>query len=149
MAFEVTSDLRLELSYLNYISYHASLACKSFLEMIQTTMTGQLSSIDERCTLVKSSAFAAWARSTNLRPALRKLTPDNMVLTKTVTIAFVAHFGGICPCVVGNHEITNALGLGTCQMATMPLSASSASARGQHPTTQPRKRIILRAVISL
>ena len=56
MALEVTSDLRFELSNLNYICYHAFLACKGFLEMIQTTppmTTGQLSSIDERCTLVK------------------------------------------------------------------------------------------------
>ena len=52
MALEVTSDLRFELSKLNYICYHASMACKGFLEMIETT--GQLSSIDECCTLVKS-----------------------------------------------------------------------------------------------
>ena len=53
MALEVTSDLRFKLSNLNYMCYHASLACKGFLEMIEIT-TGQLSSIDERCTLVKS-----------------------------------------------------------------------------------------------
>ena len=57
MALEVTSDLRFELSNLNYICYHASLACKGFLEIIQTTTTGQLSSIDERCTLVKRSSL--------------------------------------------------------------------------------------------
>ena len=54
MALEVTSDLRFELSNLNYICYHASLACKGFLEMIET---GQLSSIDERCTLVKIKEY--------------------------------------------------------------------------------------------
>ena len=57
MSLEVKSDFKIELIDLNYLGVHASLTCKGFLEMIhtnkQTTTTGQLSSIDERCTLVK------------------------------------------------------------------------------------------------
>ena len=54
MTSEVTSDLKIELSDLDYLGSHASLAYKGFLEMIETTTTGQLSLIDERCTLVKN-----------------------------------------------------------------------------------------------
>ena len=53
MTSEVTSDLKIELSDLDYLCFHVSLACKGFLEMIQMTMMGQISSIDEHCTLVK------------------------------------------------------------------------------------------------
>ena len=52
MTVEVKCNLRFELSDLNYLCSHAFLACKGFLETIH--MTGQLSLIDERCTLVKS-----------------------------------------------------------------------------------------------
>ena len=60
MTSQVTSDLRFEISNLNcpgtYVhvasnSSHASLACKGFLEMIDTD---QISFVDERCTLVKT-----------------------------------------------------------------------------------------------
>ena len=55
MTSEVKADLKIELSDLNSLCSHASLASKGFLGMIHTTdgWTGQLSSIDERCTLVK------------------------------------------------------------------------------------------------
>ena len=36
MTSEVTSDLKIELSDLNYLGSHASLAYKGFLEMIDT-----------------------------------------------------------------------------------------------------------------
>ena len=36
MASEVTNDLRIELGDLNYICSNASLACKGFLDMIET-----------------------------------------------------------------------------------------------------------------
>ena len=36
MTSEVKADLKIELSDLNYLCSHASLACKGFLEMIQT-----------------------------------------------------------------------------------------------------------------
>ena len=42
-ASEVKFDLKIEVCNLNYLCYHASLACKGFLEMIHTTTTGQLS----------------------------------------------------------------------------------------------------------
>ena len=51
MTSDVKADLRIELSDLNCLCDHAPLACKGFLETIHTT--GQLSLIDERCTLVK------------------------------------------------------------------------------------------------
>ena len=44
------SNLTSDLNSVTYICYHASLACKGFLEQIQTM--GHLSSIDERSTLV-------------------------------------------------------------------------------------------------
>ena len=50
MTSEVKCNLRFELSDLNYLCSHASLARKGFLEMIDK---GQLSFVDERCTLVK------------------------------------------------------------------------------------------------
>ena len=55
MTSEVKPDLKIELSDPNYVCSHTSLACKGFLEKIHTTMTttGQLSFVDERCTLVK------------------------------------------------------------------------------------------------
>ena len=37
MTSEVNADLKIELSDLNYLCSHASLACKGFLEMIATT----------------------------------------------------------------------------------------------------------------
>ena len=37
MTSEVKADLKIELSDLNYLCSHASLACKGFLEMIPTT----------------------------------------------------------------------------------------------------------------
>ena len=36
MTLEVKADLKIELSDLNYLCSHASLACKGFLEMIPT-----------------------------------------------------------------------------------------------------------------
>ena len=54
MTSEVTSDLKIELSDLNYPCSHASVASKGFLEMIETMKTGQLSFVDKRCTLVKT-----------------------------------------------------------------------------------------------
>ena len=36
MTSEVKADLKIELSDLNYLCSHASLACKGFLEMIET-----------------------------------------------------------------------------------------------------------------
>ena len=55
MTSEDASEVIVELSDLNYLCPHASLASKGFLEMIHTTTTttGQLSFVDERCTLVK------------------------------------------------------------------------------------------------
>ena len=48
MTSEVTSDLKIEISDLNCLCVHASLACKGLLEMIDTmTTTGQLSFVDE------------------------------------------------------------------------------------------------------
>ena len=52
MTLEAKSDLKIELRDLNYLCSYASLASKGFLEMIETT--GQLSFVDERCTLVKN-----------------------------------------------------------------------------------------------
>ena len=37
MTSEVKTDLKIELSDLNYLSSHASLACRGLLEMIHTT----------------------------------------------------------------------------------------------------------------
>ena len=37
MTSEVKADLKIELSDLNYLCCHASLACEGFLEMIHTT----------------------------------------------------------------------------------------------------------------
>ena len=42
MTSEVKADLKTELSDLNYLCSHASLACKGFPEMIHTTDNGQL-----------------------------------------------------------------------------------------------------------
>ena len=46
---EVKADLKIELSDLNYLCSHASLACKGFPEMIDNNKRGQLWSIDLRC----------------------------------------------------------------------------------------------------
>ena len=49
MTSEVKADLIIELSDLNYLCSHASLACKGFLEIIPTDdNNGQLLSIDLR-----------------------------------------------------------------------------------------------------
>ena len=50
MTSEVKADLKIELSDLNYLWSHASLACKGFLEMIPTDgqQRGQLWSIELR-----------------------------------------------------------------------------------------------------
>ena len=43
MTSEVKADLKIELGDLNYLCSHASLACKGFLEMIETdNKRGQL-----------------------------------------------------------------------------------------------------------
>ena len=42
MTSEVTSDLKIELSDLNYLGSHASLAYKGFLEMIDTDDNGPI-----------------------------------------------------------------------------------------------------------
>ena len=42
MTSEVTYDLKIELSDLDYLGSHASLSCKGFLEMIDTDADGPI-----------------------------------------------------------------------------------------------------------